>query len=108
VSEFPIFKTGKVARSHSAYPNDRHVKLDGYRCLARKDFPHEFSSGFWMALISDLCHLITLSALASTFGEIVTPSWLAVFGLITNANLLGCAISTWLHPISFFYLFIDV
>ena len=36
-------------------------------------------------------YLITLSALTSTFGGIVTPICLAVFRLITNSNFLGCS-----------------
>ena len=36
-------------------------------------------------LTSDFCHLITLSALASTFGGIVTPISFAVFTLITSS-----------------------
>jgi hypothetical protein len=35
--------------------------------------------------------LITLSALASTFGEIVRPICLALFKLITRSNFVGCA-----------------
>jgi hypothetical protein len=34
---------------------------------------------------------MTLSALASTFGEIVRPICLAVFRLITNSNFVGCS-----------------
>jgi hypothetical protein len=34
-------------------------------------------------------HLITLSALASTFGEIVTPICFAALRLMTSSNLLG-------------------
>jgi hypothetical protein len=36
-------------------------------------------------------HLITLSALASTLGEIVTPISFAVLRLIINSNLVGCS-----------------
>ena len=36
-------------------------------------------------------HLITLSALASTFGGIVRPICLAVFRLMMNSNLVGCS-----------------
>ena len=36
-------------------------------------------------------HLITRSALASTFGGIVTPICLAAFRLITNSNFFGCS-----------------
>ena len=36
-------------------------------------------------------HLITLSALASTFGGIVRPICLAAFRLITNSNFVGCS-----------------
>lgn len=38
-----------------------------------------------------LFHLITLSARASTFCEIVQPICLAVFKLITSSNLVGCS-----------------
>ena len=41
--------------------------------------------------LSAHCHLITLSALASTFGGIVRPICLAVFRLITNSNFVGCS-----------------
>jgi hypothetical protein len=37
-------------------------------------------------------HLITLSALASTFGGIVRPICLAAFKLITSSNFVGCSI----------------
>ena len=36
-------------------------------------------------------HLITLSALASTFGEIVRPICLAAFRLMTNSNFADCS-----------------
>src|SRR5689334_16325265 len=36
-------------------------------------------------------HLITRSALASTFGGIVRPICLAVLRLITNSNFVGCS-----------------
>src|SRR5262245_57011535 len=36
-------------------------------------------------------HLITLSALASTFGGIVRPICFAAFRLITNSNFVGCS-----------------
>jgi hypothetical protein len=36
-------------------------------------------------------YLITLSALANTFGGIVRPICLAVLRFITNSNLLGCS-----------------
>src|SRR5258705_2214540 len=36
-------------------------------------------------------HLITLSALASTFGGIVRPICLAALRLITNSNFVGCS-----------------
>jgi hypothetical protein len=38
-----------------------------------------------------LGHLITLSALASTFGGIVRPICLAVLRLITSSNFVGCS-----------------
>ena len=38
-----------------------------------------------------LDHLITLSALTSTFGGIVRPICLAVFKLITSSNFVGCS-----------------
>ena len=36
-------------------------------------------------------HRITLSALASTFGGIVSPICLAVLRLMTNSNFVGCS-----------------
>src|SRR5207244_347330 len=42
------------------------------------------------------CHFITLSALASTLGGIVTPICLAVFRLMTSSNFVGC--STGISP----------
>src|SRR5215468_8380061 len=36
-------------------------------------------------------HLITLSALASTFGGIVRPICLAVLRLMKNSNFVGCS-----------------
>jgi len=46
-------------------------------------------------LISDLCHLITLSALSSTFGGIVTPICCVTFALITRSNFIGCPTGGW-------------
>src|SRR2546422_8999482 len=43
------------------------------------------------ALVTHFCHLITLSALASTFGGIVRPICLAALRLITNSNFVGCS-----------------
>ena len=40
-------------------------------------------------LVTVHCHLITRSALTSTFGGIVRPICLAVFRLITNPNFFG-------------------
>src|SRR5262249_34979872 len=47
------------------------------------------------------CHLMTLSALASTFGGIVKPICLAVLRLTTNSNFIGCStgISAGLAPL---------
>ena len=42
-------------------------------------------------LASPRGHLITLSALASTFGGIVTPICLAVFKLMMSSNFVGCS-----------------
>src|SRR6185295_18695378 len=43
--------------------------------------------------IRDLkCHLMTLSALASTFGGIVSPICLAALRLMINSNFVGCSI----------------
>src|SRR6478672_7577753 len=41
----------------------------------------------------NLCHLITRSALASTFGGIVSPICLAVFRLIASSTFLGSSAS---------------
>src|SRR5206468_5134044 len=40
---------------------------------------------------NQLPHLITLSALASTFGGIVRPICLAVVRLMTSSNFVGCS-----------------
>ena len=42
-------------------------------------------------LITDHCHLITLSARTSTFGGIVRPICLAAFRSIMNSNFFGCS-----------------
>ena len=42
-------------------------------------------------LLFALVHLMTLSALASTFGGIVRPICFAAFRLITNSNFIGCS-----------------
>ncbi len=52
---------------------------------------HCFEGEFNSILGSPPRYLITLSALASTFGGIVTPICLAVFRLITSSNFLGCS-----------------
>src|SRR6266478_1533122 len=49
-----------------------------------------YSQGFSSSL-SPLHHLITRSALASTFGGIVRPICLAVFKLMINSNFFGCS-----------------
>src|SRR5215472_8669742 len=51
-------------------------------CISRA---FSFSSRIWQH------YLITLSALASTFGGIVRPICLAVLRLITNSNFVGCS-----------------
>src|SRR5213593_2707404 len=43
------------------------------------------------SLTFDLCHLITLSALAKTFGGIVRPICFAAFRLMINSNFVGCS-----------------
>src|ERR1044071_6880941 len=64
---------------HSDSGNAASVFFDGvYVKLWRRRQDHVF-------------HLITLSALASTFGGIVRPICLAAFRLITNSNLVGCS-----------------
>ena len=45
-------------------------------------------------------HLITVSALASTFGGIVRPICLAVFKLMTNSNFFGWSIGTSFRALS--------
>jgi hypothetical protein len=47
----------------------------------------EFSS----ILASPRGYLMTLSALANTFGGIVKPICLAAFRLTTNSNFIGCS-----------------
>src|SRR5262245_37724028 len=43
-------------------------------------------------LVPNACfHLITLSALASTFGGIVRPICFAVLRLMTSSNFVGCS-----------------
>src|SRR5262245_44582648 len=42
-------------------------------------------------VVDSASHLITLSALTSTFGGIVSPICFAVFKLMTNSNLVGCS-----------------
>src|SRR5262249_45484105 len=63
-------------------------------------FPHEFLLLFFIfnfypsaSLRTCFCvvYLMTLSALASTFGGIVRPICLAFFKLITSSNLVGCS-----------------
>jgi hypothetical protein len=55
-----------------------------YKKLFKRD---RFLSG--SAIV--LPHLITLSALTSTFGGIVRPICFAVFRLITSSNFVGCS-----------------
>jgi hypothetical protein len=56
-----------------------------YSFLVRLSHPL-LHAGFIPAL-----SLMTLSALASTFGGIVKPICLAVFKLITSSNFTGCS-----------------
>src|SRR5262249_34689920 len=57
-----------------------------------KDIAHVFESLNRKSRIGNRkCHLMTLSALANTFGGIVNPICLAVFRLITNSNLVGAS-----------------
>ena len=46
-------------------------------------------------------HLITLSALASTFGGIVRPSCFAVLRLMMNSNFVGCSMGSSLTLVPF-------
>jgi hypothetical protein len=66
--------------------------------LSEKDFEGNAFIGLfsWLSsthssLLTVYCHLITLSALASTFGGIVNPICLAAFRLMMNSNLVGCS-----------------
>src|ERR1051326_3731732 len=51
----------------------------------------EHSAGAKHEAFPDSFHLITLSALASTFGGIVKPICFAAFRLITSSNFVGCS-----------------
>ena len=55
-------------------------------------FPHgQNTDNKSFILAASRGYLITLSALASTFGGIVRPICLAVFRLITSSNFVGCS-----------------
>ena len=62
-------------------------------------------TAFWFLLPAH-CHLITLSALASTFGGIVRPICFAAFKLMMNSNFFGCSTgrSTGFVPFSMFFI----
>src|SRR5262249_7523205 len=61
----------------------------GAKCKDRDFSRHVFLCSFHSTLAPS--HLITLSALASTFGGIVRPICLAALRLITNSNFVGCS-----------------
>ena len=80
----------------SAQINAMITRIEKYfSCFPHRSAEHEFScfsSGpRSSALVTQHCHLMTLSARASTFGGIVRPICLAVFRLITNSNFVGCS-----------------
>ena len=52
--------------------------------------PGGILSGAFVGMLPGV-HLITLSALASTFGGIVRPICLAVFRLMISSNFVGCS-----------------
>ena len=56
---------------------------------SRSEIPFDFK--FWNLDFALQNQRITLSALASTFGGIVSPSCFAVFRLTTSSNLLACS-----------------
>jgi|SoiMetStandDraft_2_1073263.scaffolds.fasta_scaffold561479_1 hypothetical protein len=60
---------------------------------AKSKAPSASPISFMLPVLSCLMlvYRITLSALASTFGEIVSPKALAVLRLITNSNFMGCS-----------------
>src|SRR5919108_5892472 len=70
----------------------RVVSLSNHRGFLLMSFLPLFLLRFALcAMRLAFFHLITLSALASTFGGIVRPICLAVFRLITNSNFVGCS-----------------
>ena len=52
-------------------------------------------------LIPDLCHLMTLSALASTLGGIVKSICLAGFKVKVRANFVDCCTGTRVGSVTF-------
>src|SRR5262249_38417217 len=86
----------------NAYPGDlfRLLRLSGKakrkeHGAKRKDSDfslHVFPCSLHSTLLTrPSFHLMTLSALASTFGGIVRPICFAAFKLITNSNFVGCS-----------------
>jgi hypothetical protein len=67
--------------------------------LSEQDFKNRLNNVLRMLSVSESkignrnlkCHLMTLSARASTCGGIVTPICFAVLRLITSSNLVGCS-----------------
>src|SRR5262249_2287239 len=90
------------ANKQDAYPGNflRLLRLGGQAKRIEQgakskdcDFPlHVFPCSLHSTLLTrPSFHLMTLSALASTFGGIVRPICFAAFKLITNSNFVGCS-----------------
>jgi hypothetical protein len=62
-----------------------------YKRISRKTVSMEKSVQSWQRSLVFDHHLITLSALANTFGGTIRPICLAVFRLMMNSNFVGCS-----------------
>ena len=104
--EFPqrgIGRGGRGGRASAEKPHTRHLarllrlgrnakhKEQGAKCQAEDFFPYSASNPKSKIENPKWHHLITRSALASTFGGMITPICLAALRLITKSNLVGCS-----------------
>ena len=83
VSILPIYLHGTARPSR--------IKLNDATLKTRAICWMEKSVQSWHPRLVFFDYLITLSARASTFGEIVRPICLAAFRLMMNSNFVGCS-----------------
>src|SRR5262245_711586 len=92
--ELSIHHPGQNSNLATAYPSTADLLLAAplTQFVPRADSCIAANYAHPRCVIQSLRHSITSSAWASSVGEIVRPSALAVLRLMTRSNLVGCSI----------------